>query len=147
MDKVKSMLCKAKKKDSSEWVEGYYVCINNTYHSIYTGYGEVDCGGYYPDFHEINPKTICKCTGLPAYWDDLENELHECDVWEHDLLEVEYKGEQVVAEVKFEGGMFILASVEFEDSYIPLFDVTQIEDEYWIDAKVIGNIFDNSNLL
>lgn len=92
-------------------------------------------------------ETICQYTGLPAYWHDFENEPQESDVWEHDLLEVVHNGKKVIAEVKYEGGMFILASDEFKDSYIPLFDVVQVEDDYWVDAKVLGNVFDNPELL
>lgn len=97
--------------------------------------------------HPVDPDTICQSTEMNAYWDGPECELEEALVWEHDLLEVDYEGKKVIAEVKFECGMFILASNEFIDSYIPLFDVVQLEDQGWIDAKVVGNIFDNPELL
>ena len=57
-------ICKAKRKDNGEWVDGYYVCLNGAGHFIYTGYAETDCGTYYPDFHEVIPETICQCTTL-----------------------------------------------------------------------------------
>lgn len=57
-------ICKAKRKDNNEWVEGYYVCLNGDRHFIYTGYAETDCGEYYPDCHEVIPETVVRCTGL-----------------------------------------------------------------------------------
>ena len=96
----------------------------------------------------IDKSTICQYTGLEACWIAFENEPQECDVWEHDLLEVEYEGKRVVAEVMYASGMFILASEEFEDSYIPLFEVVQMNgDCAYIDAEHKGNIFDNPELI
>lgn len=145
---------KAKRTDNGEWIEGnlitfeedaYIMELENTY--IRTHYTGEDCVEFDMRAYKVDKNTICQYTGLEAYWTAFENEPQECDVWEHDLLEVNYEGKKVIANVKYEGGMFILASNEFIDSYIPLFDVVQIEDDYWIDAEVIGNIFDNQELL
>lgn len=51
-------ICKAKRKDNGKWVEGYYVCLNENCHRIYTGYAEKDCGNYYPECFEVIPETI-----------------------------------------------------------------------------------------
>lgn len=140
---------KAKRSDYKQWIEGYllfdefdkqYRIITQIRYSTGT-HIHTDCAP------RIIKDTLCQSTGLTAYWIDFEEKDNDCDVWEHDLLEVDYNGKKVIAEVKYECGMFILASNEFVDSYIPLFDVVQIEDRCWIDAKVIGNIFDNSELL
>lgn len=80
---------------------------------------------------------------MTAYWFSSDTELQNCCVWEHDLLEVLYKGKKVIAEVVFDCGMFILASNEFADTYIPLSDVTEIEDgKVYVNAKIVGNVFD-----
>lgn len=142
-------LYKAKRSDYREWVKGYLLFDEfDKQHRIITElrystgtHINTDCAP------RIIKDTLCQCTGLTAYWIDFEDKQHKCDVWEHDLLEVDYKGKKVIAEVKYEGGMFILASNEFVNSYISLFDVVQIEDDYWIDAKVVGNVFDNPKLL
>lgn len=151
--KMREILFKAKRKDNGEWVEGSliikkqlcYIHPNSEYFMFDSGKGS-RCM-HYTVVYEVEPSTLCQYTGLTAYWMAFENEPQECDVWEHDLLEVDYNGKKVIAEVKFEGGMYILTSNEFADSYIPLFEVTQVEDVYWVDAKVIGNIFDNPELI
>ena len=94
------------------------------------------------DGYEVDPETVGQFTGLIAYWDD-----EAAAVWEHDLLEVEYGKRDVIAEVRYENGMFILVSNEFADGYIPLFNVVVLEDDCWVDGKVIGNIFDNPDLM
>lgn len=147
---MREILFKAKRKDNGEWIEGYYLTkYDETYgkverkrHCIYRTRSSRNW-----EYAEIDESTLCQYTGLTAYWIAFENEPQECDVWEHDLLEVDYNGKKVIAEVKFEGGMYILTSNEFADYYIPLFEVAQVEDIYWVDAKVIGNIFDNPELL
>mgnify|MGYP000913542628 CR=1 FL=1 len=57
-------LSRGKRKDNDEWVEGYYVCLNENCHRIYIGYAEKDCGDYYPEYCEVIPETVGKCTGL-----------------------------------------------------------------------------------
>lgn len=57
-------ICKAKRKDNGKWVEGYYVCLNENCHRIYTGYAEKDGDDYYPEYCEVIPETIRRCTGL-----------------------------------------------------------------------------------
>lgn len=61
---MRDKIYKAKRTDRDEWVYGYYVCLNEKSHRIYTGYAETDCGHYYPDFYEVVPETIGQYTGL-----------------------------------------------------------------------------------
>ena len=61
-------LSRGKLLGSKEWVEGFYVHLyddrGNESHRIYTGYAETDCSDFYPDWGEVDPSTVSRCTGL-----------------------------------------------------------------------------------
>lgn len=87
-------ICKAKREDNGEWIYGYYVCVPNEYgHDIthliitqdcsYRGCGEF----WHMDVHEVDPKTVCSCTGLP---DKNGTIVFENDCLGHRLNVVEY---------------------------------------------------------
>lgn len=148
---MKDILFRAKRIDNGKWVEGYYAysgIVDRNY--IITVRGTCALPPYNWMFIdiEIDKNTLCQYTGLLACWNAFDNEPQEQDVWEHDLLEVEYEGKRVIAEVRYESGMYILSSNVFADSYIPLFDVTEIEDGcVYVNAEHKGNIFDNPELI
>lgn len=136
---MNEILFKAKSVDGKRWVEGYYFARP----LLEKHFILCDSAQW-----QVDRDTLCRRIGMHASWDDPEYKSKESDVWEHDLLEVDYDGKRIVAEVKFECGMFILASNEFTDSYIPLLDFVEHDgDNRWIDAKVIGNAFDNPELI
>lgn len=61
---MRENLFKAKRKDNGEWIEGYIFKLKGKEkHLMFTG--EFDKSGAFPKFvhHEIEPATICKCTG------------------------------------------------------------------------------------
>lgn len=144
-------LFKAKKTDSEEWVIGYYGVIGKR-NVIIEKYVE---NYYCPDtckfrhgnqIHEVNSKTICQCTGLR----DKNGKL----IWENDIVKDLFS--DVCAKIKY-------------GSYQNCFDSTKTEHVgfyvgwsnkhtgryrkdlgYWInmvDAEIVGNIFDNPELL
>lgn len=56
------LIFKGVRTDNDEEIEGYYVRLHdhkgNVSHRIYTGYAESDCGDFYPDWFEVDPKTV-----------------------------------------------------------------------------------------
>ena len=66
-----------------EWVYGYYVCLNEKEHRIYTGYAETDCGDYYPDFYTVAPETVC----MLAF--ETTEDMGETTFYEGDIVEVD----------------------------------------------------------
>ena len=117
------------KTDKGEWVEGYYVCLNGKEHRIYTGYAEIDCGSYYPDFYEVIPETIGQYTGLT---DKNGNKIFEGDIVKHRSY---YSDNIVISVVTYTDGQF-LAMVD-ENSGFNLSDKLEI----------IGNIHDKPEVL
>lgn len=73
---------KAKRKDNSEWVYGYYVLNDfwkdNYKHYIVEHFNLIN-SEFKPRYHEIIPETICQCTGLQD---------RDCeDIFENDIVE------------------------------------------------------------
>ena len=148
---MKEILFSGKRVDNGEWVEGHLIWFEDGRARITPRHTDIfsnESGeSIYHIAYEVIPETVRQYTGMTACWHEFENEPQEEDVWEHDLLEVSYEHKKVIAEVKFEAGMFILCSNEFSDGYIPLFDVVVFEDDCYIQAKKVGNIHDNPELL
>ena len=123
---MREILFKAKRKDNGEWVEGYL--MDEDY--INTPFNDYDVGGRFDDPVEIDPQTICQYTGLTdkngkKIW---ENDIVECGMklrvsWHH------FKASWVLSKKGWMYNHFFGESVEPED------------------VEVIGNIFDNPELL
>ena len=127
-------LFRAKRTDNREWVEGFY-CKRKTGHYDNIGFHEEyrDCiiaefsdGGI--TWCDVDPSTICQCTGLK----DKNGKL----IWENDIVK----------------DNVIFGSVSWDDINERFF-IDDIQDGYqdysdwWHEVQVIGNIFDNPELL
>lgn len=144
---------KAKRLDG-QWVEGYYWqnnCGNHFIRSIF------DCDKIVIQDYEINPDTICEFTGL------YDKNKHR--IWENDIILtqpfttrpyserkqekrlkgiVEYKLYRFPNEKQFYDAKWKLKFLENEET------LTKYRYSCWPDfwdCKVIGNIFDNPELL
>ena len=148
-------LFKAKRLDNGEWVQGYLFDDGFENGRMFVGglvieeYNGTACDDWSItgiDFYEVDPSTICQCTGLK----DKNGKL----IWENDVV----KCVDVNAETEF------FAVVEFGNpngfyswgyqlkhiwGYEPNLDIL-----LWIDmeetgatCEIIGNIFDNPELL
>ena len=123
-------LFRAKRIDNGEWVEGYYVLID-VYHYIYTG--NLYNGGLYvvAERFEIDIDTLCPCTGLK----DKNGNL----VWENDVVRIKYDDDfSVVGWIKYSN-----CGVRY--NFVCGTELYGIDDS--CDIEVIGNIFDNPELI
>lgn len=127
-------LFKAKRVDNGKWVIGYYGVIGKR-NVIIEKYAE---NYYCPDtcesrhgnqIHEVNSKTICQCTGLK----DKNGKL----IWENDIVKINNsKLNTLITFRDFE----IICTIPSEKYY-------KHRLEYDTEYEVIGNIFDNKELL
>lgn len=122
-------LFRAKRTDNGEWTYGYLYGIWERKYILWGMTNNV------PDMTEVDPSTICQCTGL----NDETGKL----IWENDIVFVtddDGNSGQVdtgVGEVDFlEGLWYISGNVQNA-----LYDINKIHQ-----IKVVGNIFDNPEL-
>ena len=141
---MREILFKAKKKDNGEWVEGlpgYDMSGNIAEIETHKSFG--DCRIY-----EIDPDTICQYTGLT----DKNGEK----IWENDIVSNEWC---------FSRGKYIVKFGEHKDYHMPeryqcgnygFFLEHMHQNDFGVrkdilyfscKCEVVGNIFDNAELL
>lgn len=131
---MREILFKAKRKDSGKWVEGYYV---KKYDLLGKRHLILNVDNYVRwECVEIVPETLCQFTGL-------------CDkngkkIWENDIL-MAHLDESCPEDVTYEtvewgvAGWVAHEIGSMDRKYIDKFDLEHF--------KVVGNIFDNKELL
>lgn len=141
-------LFKAKKKNWQElpkdeqWVQGYLFDDGFENGRVFVGgfviekYNGTACDDWAVtgiDFYEIDPNTICRCTGSK----DKNGNL----IWENDIVKAKYSdGFEEITEVAYSKNGYSPYLNEYEcEGCCCRCEVTEIE--------VIGNIFDNPELL
>lgn len=131
-------LFKAKRKDDGEWVFGGLSYCEKTNAYFITNMGKDHIS--YIGFHqEVDPESICQCTGLK----DKNGHL----IWENDIVAYwdSYSTESGLAEAD------CIGKVVWDDETIS-FQVTNrlSAESYEVlgdECSVIGNVFDNPELL
>ena len=118
-------LFKAKRLNNGEWVQGYLYGIWEKRYILWGMTNDI------PDMIEVDPSTICQCTGLR----DENGKL----IWENDIIKCRL-GKAIVLWDEAEW------KIKKHDDFIWYKDLY-----YWVisarNAEVIGNIFDNPELL
>lgn len=125
-------LYKAKRADNGEWIVGGLV-----------RYGFTGKEKYYivPDYAsdlyamEIDPNTICQCTGLK----DKNGNL----IWENDIVRTIYDGIEHIYQVIWDKSELDFKATNGKEFYKSNFEYLPCCEE----VEVIGNIFDNKELL
>lgn len=115
----------AKRIDNDEWTYGYLYGIWERKYILWGMTNNV------PDMTEVEPSTICQCTGL--------KKLFEKDIVKR--TDIHKVGEPSIGIVEYdvENTAFVIHWID-KEKYSPMYP--------WKDKiKVIGNIFDNPELL
>lgn len=123
-------LFKAKFDDSDRWVKGQLVEVNDTYLIIPNHASKILAGWFSTsNIIEVKKDTICRCTGR----EDKNGKL----IWENDIVKI--NNSKVNTLITFR---------DFEIIYtIPNEKYYKHRLEYDTEYEVIGNIFDNPELL
>lgn len=131
-------LFKAKKVNNGEWVQGYLYGIWEKRYIFWGMTNDI------PNMIEVDPSTICQCTGLK----DKNGKL----IWENDIL---YNGNYFVVKWNMPCARFDIVLDNSHNipmgTWEPMVCDWRNNDfkEYRkaVDYEVIGNIFDNKELL
>ena len=143
---MREILFRAKRKNWSNlpknewWVEGIPIEIKD---KMYMAVNYVDCEQITDfemsqyilrkSFVEIDPETLCQYTGL--------TDKNGKRIWENDIVRIENSMDEGIGNIEFYGGMWY---VDGEPSN-SLYDIVEYDDA--AEGEVIGNIFDNPELL
>ena len=146
-------LYRAKRIDNGEWVEGYliyakkdcYICENP--YECMSEYSSINGQSYgFGGFKLVDQSTICQCTGLKYKNGKL--------IWENDIIK--YHFGNVYAPIKYGEyqSCFDSTSTGHIGFYVDWTGTTKENMRkdlgYWINmicAEVVGNMFDNPELL
>ena len=142
---MREILFRAKRIDNGEWKEGYLVDDGTVEkeHYFVAGLiiepykGTADDGPWVitgiDHLVEIDPETLCQYTGL--------KDKNGNRIWENDIVRIENSMDEGIGNIEFYGGMWY---VDGEPSN-SLYDIVEYDDT--AEVEVLGNIFDNPELL
>lgn len=119
-------LFKGKRLDNGVWVQGYLFGIWEKRYILWGMTNDI------PNMIEVDPSTICQCTGLK----DKNGKL----IWENDIVVYrDFTEEKYVIAWKQDEACF-----EYQQYGCSIMNFEQLSG---CEVEVIGNIFDNAELL
>ncbi len=153
------ILFKAKRKDNNEWIEGFY-----REWIIYDNSGNNKAMNYFIDQEHgesevIYPKTVCqRLHDVFWYFEEGEGVEEQIEAaWQNDVIQICMSdGTKHTGFVDVEFGNLIFVSNFLSDGYIYLHELSEeltgetfevVDGILYIRAKLLGNRFDNAELL
>ncbi len=136
-------LCRGKRKDNGEWAVGFYFCMTHpngrhTHHFIIPLGTDLSLGTPIEKIQvEVDSDTICWCTGLK----DKNGKL----IWENDIIECKDGKHNFQTQIEWDAYCAGFIFQDTETSAVGLDAIT--ENGLYSESKVVGNIFDNPELL
>ena len=129
---MREILFRGKRIDNGEWVEGYYIPIEERAHIVLeadTMCMDAECGDFYAvEWYQVDPETVCQYTGLT---DKNGKKIFEGDICKH---RSNYSGDFIISVVTFTDGQFLVMADNNSG-----FNLSE-------KLEVIGNIHDNPEL-
>lgn len=138
---MREILFKAKRMDNGEWVEGYYYeskisgCYILTPKLKVRKKDGIIIGDSF-DVYEVDPETLCQYTGL--------KDKNGRKIWENDIVQAWSEGSNAIGEViRRVDGLYIMYPAYQKKEFWGLYPNKNGKTT----VEVIGNIFDNEELL
>ena len=133
-------LSRGKRIDNGEWVEGYLIVDEKDYSKYFIGYvlGTNEDGTPHDlDVVQVDPSTICRCTGIK----DKSGRL----IWENDIIECKDGKHNFQTQIEWDAYCAGFIFQDTETSAVGLDAITA--NGLYSESKFVGNIFDNPELL
>lgn len=137
----REILFKAKRKDNGKWVEGYYYeskisgCYILTPKLKVRKKDGIIIGDSF-DVYEVDPETLCQYTGL--------TDKNGRKIWENDIVQAWSEGSNAIGKVILRvDGLYIMYPAYQKKEFWGLYPNKNGKTT----VEVIGNIFDNEELL
>lgn len=135
---MREILFKAKRIDNGEWIKGYYAeCKGKTFIGInifIDDMFEVFCTPVIKWF-EVAPETLCQFTGI--------YDKNGKRIWENDVVWLVCDGKEHIYQIVWDNSELDFKAAKGEENYGTNYEYLLCCD----DIEVIGNIFDNKELL
>ncbi len=133
-------LSRGKRIDNGKWVEGCLIVDEKDYSKYFIGYmfGTNEDGTPHDlDVAQVDPSTICRCTGI----NDKSGKL----IWENDIIECKDEKHNFQTQIEWDAYCAGFIFQDTETSAVGLDAITA--NGLYSESKVVGNIFDNPELL
>lgn len=155
-------ICKGKRKDNGEWIEGYLVKYSEHYYIYYEYADEMYQTGNYLSYKDVIPETVRQCIGLKdknGKW-----------IFEGDIVKIVNFQVGIVTQECAAFGVSIAPGIDWDyldseiaeitgcdnmphfcrnDNFISLYELmwNYNQEEFCGVVEIIGNIHDNPELL
>lgn len=123
---MREIICKAKRKDNGEWIEGYYCYDTNDKPCIQALVTH--------EFKEYDPKTLCWLTHM--------KDINGDEIWENDIIECLSNNFvlQVVWSDECQQFLFEILEGGYDFMIGKAYELSAVARDKKI--KIVGNIFD-----
>lgn len=135
------VLFRGERVDNGAWVEGFYCHFKDVgkgreTHRIYDRFSETDCDDFYPDWYEVEPESVGQYTGRD---DEKGVRIFEGHI-------ISFKRTNALGWTTSRRGV-----VKYDEESTMFYVLANTGDAWgWYeisDVQVIGNIFDNPELM
>ena len=132
---MREILFRGKRTDNGEWVDGFYTCVADVHYILSGIFDSLTNGIINTRGYKVIPETVCQFTGL---YDKNGRKIFEGDIVEGNSEYFTFT--HPYGKVVYDGGQYLIS---FDD----VLEDIECLGAWANDVEIIGNIYDNPELL